>query len=154
MPAGGRPRSESLAALRYLGRRDRTEAQVAAFLRRRGVSAPRVAAELRRLRILGYLNDEAYARRWAASRLSRKPMGRLRLEAELLAQGVDRALARAALDEAYGGRTERELAEAVLAQRAGTAGDRAAQAGLRVRQARLLRGRGFSEETIEAVLTL
>jgi regulatory protein len=146
------PRSETQAALRYLARRDRTEAQVAAFLIRRGVSAARASTVVRRLRALGYLNDAAYAQRWAAARLSRKPMGRLRLEAELLAQGVPRALAPAALVEAYGGRSERDLAEALLAQRGSNPGDRAAPVRLRARQARLLRSRGFSEETIEDVI--
>ena len=133
------------AALRYLARRDRTEAQVTGLLRRRGVSAARIAAQLQRLRRLGYLNDKVYARRWAESRIARKPMGRLRLEAELLAQGLDRPLVLNTLDAVYGGRSERDLARDLLRARA-------AQALSQARQVRLLRSHGFSEETIELVV--
>ena len=132
-------------ALRYLARRDRTEAQVTGFLRRRGVSAARIVTQIQRLRRLGFLNDHVYARRWAESRIARKPMGRLRLEAELLAQGLDRPLVLNTLDAVYGGRSEPGLARDLLRTRAGKALSQA-------RQVRLLRSHGFSEETIELVL--
>jgi len=133
------------AALRYLARRDRTESQVTSFLRRRGVSAARIAGLRGRLRRLGYLNDDVFARRWAESRIARKPMGRLRLEAELLAQGLDRPVVLNTLGAVYGGRSERDLARDLLQTRAGKALSQA-------RQVRLLRNYGFSEETIELVL--
>jgi regulatory protein len=134
------------AALRYLALRDRTESQVTAFLTRRGFTAA-IPPLLRRLRSLGYLNDGAYAKRWAAARIARRPMGRARMEAELIGQGLARSLVLSTLDEVYRGRSEQELAQALLRQR-GRSGKRTGPS----QQARLLQSHGFSEETIEEVV--
>jgi regulatory protein len=125
-------------ALRYLAGRDRTEAQVLAYLERRGVDAPTARGIIRRLRQQRYLDDDAYARRWAAERLQRRPMGRERLQAELLARGIPAAMAARATEHAFGDVSEEALARKVLA--VGT------------RNASRLRRYGFSEETIDAVL--
>ncbi|MGH7166774.1 MAG: regulatory protein RecX, partial [Nitrospiraceae bacterium] len=69
------------AVLRYLARRDRTEAQVVAFLERHGTSPSRIKAWMTELRRRGYVNDKSFALRWAHARLARRPMGRERLEA-------------------------------------------------------------------------
>jgi SOS response regulatory protein OraA/RecX len=74
-------------------------------------------------------------------------MGRERLEAELIGQGLDRGTTERALEHAYGGRSERELALALLRQRRG-----ARNPASRSREATLLRRYGFTEESIEAVL--
>lgn len=131
-------------AVRYLARRDRTEAQVRNYLSRQGASPARITACLARLRTLGYLNDEVYAMRWAQARLARRPMGRSRLEAELVQQGVARSTAEQAAQRAYGNLSERMLARRLLEQsgRTGTWG----------KQVGLLRRYGFSEETIAEVL--
>lgn len=130
--------------LSYLARRDRTEAQVAAFLARRGVPAARIAGLLARWRAGGYLNDERYARRWAEARLARRPEGRRRLEAELLAQGLDPDLVARTLDRLYAERSERTLAEALLTRVRPRKGAAAA----------LLRRQGFDEDVIEALAGL
>jgi len=155
MPDGSPQRSErrggqgneaiEQAALRYLARKDRTETQLHLFLQGRGVSSVQARSVVGRLRRLGYLNDEAYSRRWAADRVLKRPMGRSRLEAELLAQGFASALVDQVLNEIYGRRSERAWAEALLQAK----GQR--KNGL-ARQVQLLRMHGFSEETIEEVL--
>lgn len=86
-------------AVRYLARTDRTVAQVERYLRDKGATRPKAAAVVRELERLGYVNDQAYAVRWAETRLARRPMGRERLKAELLQRGfeepvVERALKR------------------------------------------------------------
>lgn len=134
-------------ALGYLARCDRTEAQLTAFLVRKGLQAARIQPILRRLRGLGYLNDDAYARRWAAARVARQPMGRARLEAELSAKGLDRSVVLNTIEEVYRDLREPDLARMLMRRdRRGLKGATLAQ---RVRR---LRGRGFSEEIIEEVL--
>lgn len=144
------PRSPSrnfeLAAVRYLAGRERTEAQVKAFLNRAGASAVCIRSLLSRFREQGYLNDNAYAVRWARARLARCPMGQARLEAELLAKGFERATVAKAVRQAYDGTNQRALARTLLAQRLG----RTAAGDLR-RGAGLLRRYGFEEDIIEEV---
>ncbi len=128
--------------LAYLARRDRTEAQVSAYLARRGVPASRIARLLSRWRALGYLDDERYALRWGAARLARRPVGRGRLEAELLSQGLAADLVARTLDRLYAERSERALAEALLAKRRDVSPSGAAA---------LLRRQGFDEDVIAAL---
>ena len=125
------------AALRYLARSDRTEAQVKGYLARIGASAVRTRTIIRRFYKRGYLNDAGYARRWARDRLARKPMGRDRLEAELLAKGLAPVIVAETLDELYGDEQEQALAEALARQISVTPS--------------FLRRRGFQEDIIEAV---
>src|SRR2546428_11563277 len=102
------------AALRSLARRDRTEAQMKAYLVRLGASSTSVRNMIKRLVERGYLNDERYALQWSTERLARRPMGRERLEAELMGQGLDRETTARALEQVYGGRSEPELALEVV----------------------------------------
>ena len=118
-----------------------------AYLGRLGATSAHVGRVIGRLLDRGYLNDERYALQWASDRLARRPMGRARLEAELIGQGVGRGATARALEHAYGGRSERELA-LVLLRRTGGARDPTK----RPRDASLLRRYGFTEESIEAVL--
>jgi SOS response regulatory protein OraA/RecX len=114
-----------LAAVRYLAQRERTEAQVRAYLSRAGASAACTRSLLSRFRNQGYLDDKAYAVRWARARLAKCPMGQARLEAELLAKGFDRTTVATAF---------RRLGRAT---------------GDRRRGASLLRRYGFEEDIIE-----
>jgi regulatory protein len=135
-----------LAAVRYLARRERTEAQVRNLLSRAGASATRIRSLLARFREQGYLDDQAYAARWARDRLARCPMGQARLEAELLAKGFDRTIVAKTVRQVYENRNQPALARTLLVKRLGrgAAGDRRRGAGL-------LRRYGFDEEIIEKV---
>lgn len=133
-----------LAAVRYLARRERTEAQVEAFLARAGASASCIRSLLSRFRERGYLDDDAYAARWAQARLARQPMGPARLEAELLAKGFDRHTAAKAVRRTYDGLDQRELARTLLARRLGRTAEETRRRG-----ASLLRRYGFDEDLIE-----
>jgi regulatory protein len=125
------------AALRYLARSDRTEAQVKGYLARIGAPAARARTIIRRFHERGYLNDAGYARRWGRDRLARKPMGRDRLEAELLAKGLTPVIVEETLDELYRDEHEQALAESLARQRSVTPS--------------FLRRRGFQEDIIEAM---
>jgi len=132
--------------LRYLAQRERHEEQVKAYLARAGASLTQIRTVLSRFRRLGYLDDKAYARRWMAARLQRRPMGRARAEAELLARGFGPSLVQETLDGVYRDEDEGRLARALLRQRPGQADARPGG------PAALLRRHGFSEDTIEDVL--
>ena len=133
-----------LAAVRYLARRERTEAQVKIFLSRAGASAVRIRLLLSHFRERGYLDDKAYAARWARDRLARCPMGQARLEAELLAKGFDRTIVAKTVRQVYDDTNPRALARALLMQRLGRA-----KAPDQRRGAGLLRRYGFEEDIIE-----
>jgi regulatory protein len=134
-------------AVRYLARRDRTVVQVERFLGHKGASPTEVREIVTRLSQLRYLDDRAYAERWIAARVARRPMGRARLEAELSGQGVAEKAAAQAIRAALHDLDEETLARRVLSSARRT-GRR-----LTLRQAvRLLRQRGFEEETVERIM--
>lgn len=137
-----------LAAVRYLSARDRTEAQLRAYLTKLGAPLSRIRTLTTLFRARRYLDDAAFAARWAESRLARRPMGRARLEAELLRRGIDAATTRRTLEQVYRDLSERELAARLLARRLADH-----HRGGVARDAALLRRHGFSDETIEAVLS-
>ncbi|MGA6828382.1 regulatory protein RecX [Nitrospira sp. NS4] len=134
-------------AVRYLARWDRTVAQVEQFLRSKGASPAQARQIIGRLSDLRYLNDRAYAERWVESRLTRRPMGRERLKAELQAKGIGEAVA----DEAIGTSLQ-EVDEEALARRALKARQRNGRRVTPVQAVRLLRQWGFEEETIDRII--
>ena len=134
-------------AVRYLARRDRTVVQVERFLLHKGATPSAVRKIVTRLSQLRYLDDRAYADRWIEARLARRPMGRARLEVELLAQGVTDTLAGQAMREMLCNLDEETLARRALSMTKG--------AGRRLtpgQAVRLLHQRGFEEETVERIM--
>jgi regulatory protein len=134
-------------AVRYLARRDRTAAQVERFLLRKGASPAQAKQTIGRLSDLRYLNDRAYAERWIETHLARRPMGREQLEAELLLKGVPEVVAGQAIREAL-----RDVDEATLARRALAMVRRTGKQLTTAQSARLLRQRGFEEETVDRMI--
>ena len=134
-------------ALRFLARKDRTEAQVRAFLSRKGASEAQTRRLIRDFIRKGYVNDPGYAWRWAEARLARRPMGRERLEAELLTQGIAGGTVAETVERLYRGRSEREMARRLLDGRRDVRTSRDP-----ARAVRLLRQHGFSDETIESIV--
>lgn len=134
-------------AVRYLARWDRTVAQVEQFLLSKGASATQAKQTISRLSDLRYLDDRAYAGRWIESRLTRQPMGRERLLAELQSRGIGEAVAERAVQEAL-----REIDEDTLARQALKGWQRKRQRVTVSQAVRLLRQWGFEEETIERTI--
>ncbi|HSF67930.1 MAG TPA: RecX family transcriptional regulator [Nitrospiraceae bacterium] len=134
-------------ALRALARSDRTTTQIEQLLATKKASPTQIRAVVRRLTSLGYLDDTAFAMRWADRRLARMPMGRARLQDELLATGCPEHIVQATLRTIYRKVSERELAmQAVRLAGRGTSAQKLGSL------ARLLNQRGFDEDTIEAAL--
>lgn len=86
------------AALRLLGYRGRSEAEVRRRLNRRYDSqvVDRVIATLTQQ---GYLDDAAFAQQWRSSRERRRPRGKSLLRQELLGMGVSEETVRDALED-------------------------------------------------------
>ena len=76
------------AAFNYLSYRDRTEHEMREKLQEKGFSAPVIEEVVARLHELGYLDDAAYAERYARERFERKGYGPRRIRRELRRRGV------------------------------------------------------------------
>jgi regulatory protein len=133
--------------VRALARRDRTTDQIAKLLAAKGASPTQVRTVVRRLTSLKYLDDAAFALRWVERRLARMPMGRARLQEELLATGCPESIVQETVRASYRKVSEGDLARQVVA----TAG-KLTSLRMRGRVARLLSQRGFDEDTIETAL--
>jgi regulatory protein len=134
-------------AVRALARSDRTTAQIERLLTAKGASPAQVRAAVRQLISLRYLDDAAFAMRWADRRLARMPMGRVRLQEELLATGCPGQIVQSTLRAAY-----RKVSEGDLAAQVVAIAGRTSSVQTPGRLARLLNQRGFDEDTIETVM--
>ncbi len=115
-------------ALRYLGTRPRSVAEVQRHLRRKGFEEETIQQVINRLKEWGYLDDEAFARFWVENRERFRPRGLMALRQELRQKGI-----------------AREIIERVLADVDPEASARAALAA-RVRQWRHLDWRSFRKK--------
>jgi len=134
-------------AVRALARSDRTTAQIEQLLATKGASPSQIRTAVLRLKSLRYLDDAAFASRWTDRRLARMPMGRVRLQEELLVTGCPEHIAHATVMAAYRTVSEGDLAAQVV--RMAGRSNSAQKIG---RLARLLSQRGFDEDTIETAL--
>jgi regulatory protein len=120
-------------ALRLLTYRPRTRSELAEKLRSGGFEEVDIAGALNRLSRLGYIDDEEYARNWAAGVVRRRKYGPLRIEGELRRRGIQRETARNAAWEAVLEVGEGILAGDILEKRflrTGSPGDRKGKARL------------------------
>jgi regulatory protein len=104
------------AAYRFLGRRDRTVAEVRERLDAQEIDAEVVDEAIAELTRQGYLDDARYAHRFAEDRRTIDAWGAERIERRLLAVGVEPALIAAAMGE-HGAAEELEAALTVLRRR-------------------------------------
>ena len=128
-------------ALRALGHKERTEAELAEWLQARGVADDDVASVLERLLEAGAVDDERFARRFAEDKRELRGWGPDRITEALRARGIDETL----IEVAVGA----EGAEAML----GRALETVEQSGIdtsdepsRARALSLLARRGFPLE--------
>ena len=139
-------------ALRFLGYRSRSEAEIRAHLSRRSYPPAAVNRALTRLRSLNYVGDENFAKNWALSRVQSRGFGPLRIEHELKGKGIGDALRRAVVDDLFGAGQETERAKLVLQKRFK---GKSFQDPKSLRQAAaFLERQGFSGEAIAELLGL
>jgi regulatory protein len=101
-------------AVKALGRRMRTEAELRRQMRTRVEQEPsgagRVEAVVRRLKEYGYLNDASFAETYARLRQENEKFGQRRVQQDLQQKGVHGELIAATLDAQYGQTDEIALA--------------------------------------------
>ena len=86
-------------ALRYLGYRPRSQAEIRRYLESKEYQADVVDSVINRLCDQGYVDDAAFADFWIENRLMHRPRGAYALRHELRQKGIDGALIEAALAE-------------------------------------------------------
>ena len=133
-------------AFNFLGYRARSEKEVRDRLRRYGYGEETVEGVIGRLKELGYLDDEDFARYVAREKAHR--YGPRRVSADLRRSGVDAELARHVVDREFAGRSELEEARSVAARRYNR-GRSGAEEARRVYG--FLVGRGYSSEVCAEV---
>jgi len=104
-------------ALRFLGYRPRSEAELRNFLVQRGCSAAIVERALAKLRALHYLDDDTFAHNWARSRAESRGYGPKRIEQELRTKGIGQGLIREVLGKTFAPGDEAARAKLTLAKR-------------------------------------
>jgi len=102
-------------ALDFLGYRARSEREVRDRLQRCDYGEETVEGVIVRLKELGYLDDEDFAR--LVVREKSRRYGPRRVSAELRRSGVDAEIVREAVDQEFAGRSEVEEARSVAARR-------------------------------------
>ena len=115
------------AAVRYLGGRPHTVAEIHRHLRSKKFDAETIDHAIDRLRAQRYVDDEAFARWWVEQRERFKPRGHRALRTELAQKGVGR-----------------DVVDLVL-------GERAPDAEKRRKIHTYLAARGFDYDTIDEV---
>lgn len=105
------------AALHYLSYRARTRQEIRDTLREKGYGAEVIEDVLSTLERLGLIDDADFASRWIEERLRLKPRGRRLILQELRQKGISREEAEQAMEDAFGGVRERDLAVGVLRKR-------------------------------------
>ncbi|HEY7289619.1 MAG TPA: regulatory protein RecX [Vicinamibacterales bacterium] len=106
-----------LDGLKLLARRELSEAQVRQRLARRGHSLESVDEAVTRLRAEGAIDDARVAGAIARTQTSVRRRGRRRVRMQIEQAGIDRHLARCAVDEAFADVDEDAVLEAALARR-------------------------------------
>ena len=133
-------------ALRYLGYRSRSEAEVRRYLTQRGYLPAAIDGALRRLRSWNYLDDEVFARGWALARAQDRGHGPRRIGQELRSKGVSPALIRETLRETFDEVDETAQAKRLLAKRFAAVALK--EPKTRAKAAAFLQRRGYSSKVI------
>lgn len=136
------------SAFKMLAARPRSEQQLREKLLGKTWADPQAVDKcIARLKELGYINDQAFARSYAVSRLSLRAVGKSRVARELQGKKVAQQTIDSALDVVFDEVSEETLIERAIAKRIRTHGrpaDRAASKRMFDHLARL----GFSYDLI------
>ncbi len=130
-------------ALRWLSIRDRSEAELRRKLREAEVAPEQIDATLERLRSLGYLDDERFARSRARALLGRGRHGPRAVSSKLAQAGLARDSVAQAVSEAMASCDELAMARGVIDRKYPQAPGNP-DARVRAKAMRFLLGRGFN----------
>jgi regulatory protein len=104
-------------AAKLLAAKSRSVAELRERLAERCPSEDVVETVIARLREYGYLDDERYALTYASSKVRQQPVGRRRLEQNLVMKKVDRKVAGEVLDQVFAETPEEELIDRAIEKR-------------------------------------
>ena len=138
-------------AYRLLTYRARSRKELEEKLKDRDFSDAVIEAVIAGLARLGYINDQEFARQWAAGRIRLRGFGRRRIEQELRNKGISRDVVRETLREVFEDAPEADIAQQEAEKKLRSL----ARLAPEVRRRRLaghLERRGFSSGTIYDVL--
>jgi regulatory protein len=139
------------AAYRYLTIRPRSRAEVEKNLGERAFPSGIITSVIDHLLRLGYLNDEQFARQWAAGRVRSRGFGRRRIEQELRAKGISRDIIRGTLEGLFEDSPEIDVARREADKKLRSLGRCEPEIRKR-RLAGFLERKGFPSGIIRAVL--
>ena len=138
------------SALRYLGYRARSAAEVKNFLRRRGVADSVVDATVAKLTGFNFINDESFARNWALSRAQSQGYGPRKIEQELRTKGVVDAVIGKVVKEIFDQEDEEKRARKILEKK--FSGEILQEPRALRRAVAFLQRRGYSSRVIFTLL--
>lgn len=105
-------------AVKLLAAKSRSVAELRErLLAGRQTNKAAVEAVIERLREYGYLDDQRYAFGYASLKVRQRPLGRARLERDLMFRKVSGEVAEEALDQVFTETSEAELLERAIAKR-------------------------------------
>jgi regulatory protein len=137
-------------ALRFLANRPRSEREIRDRLQSKGLAEEPIRKALARLRELGLVDDEQFARYWIEQRQQHRPRGERQLRLELRQKGVDSTTTAAAIETASTEEPVDLAYRAVLRRARALAGLEPREFTQRVGQ--FLLRRGFDYETTRSVV--
>ncbi|AOQ23761.1 Regulatory protein RecX [Moorella thermoacetica] len=154
MPLRGKTESTPAVAWEYalklLTYRPRSEGEMMRRLQARGFASRIVTATINKLKEVGLLDDERFARDLATYRLATRPVGRIRLQQELQQHGVTPQLAAATVKDLLTPETEMAAARKLAQKYRRRPGEDDRRFSRRL--ARFLWQRGYDGEIIRGVL--
>jgi len=98
-------------ALSFLSYRDRSNWELAQYLKKKEYPNLVIQQTLNYLVELNYINDERFALQWGQFKINKKIIGRNRLYLELLDKGIEKAIIEKTLNVIYEDNPEKDLAE-------------------------------------------
>ncbi len=105
-------------AVRLLAAKSRSVAELRErLLEGRQTNIDAVEAVIERLREYGYLDDQRYAFGYASLKVRQRPVGRARLERDLMFRKVSGEVTEEALDQVFNETSEAELLDRAIAKR-------------------------------------
>lgn len=137
-----------LKAMHLLNDMDRTEAQLRTKLKQGGYTEDIIEEAVNYVSSFGYINDEAYVRRFIESRKDKK--SKKEIYAALCQKGIEKKQIEAAMEECYGSEDSREAISRLLIKKkyspdTATAGEKRQILGYLMRK-------GFSYDDIRQVI--
>ena len=152
MPYKEESKKAHRCAIRYLIYRDRSRNEIACYLKRKKFSADAVDETLAFLEDNDYINDQRFALQFGRSRIENKKVGKLRLERELKAKGLESATISEALNSLYEEFDERKIAMVCAKKKleASSSNDIKKERG---RLAKFLERKGFDSNLVYQVVT-